>query len=283
MSVVRITFFPATLPSATALVMDSASDAVVKLLQLFGIGPLDTKGITSKGPGQVGESALDVIVPPRSINAHAMVQTLEWADFWDAERAISRAMVSIPVRYGESLDLGRLLFERDGESDLEIYAMPRSAALEVVKGSKRGILDAEWECPYPYFQETADTDSAEIDVDDSLTVANPGDVDAPYLARIYGPATEVTLTNLTTGQVFTVTVALADDTEWLEVNTTPGDKYIRKHTSPTAWDNAIAGLSTTDFQLWQLRPGNNSVKLEAVGDTADTHAVVSYRPRYAAL
>lgn len=115
----------------------------------------------------------------------------------------------------------------------------------------------------------------------SGTAINAGDVDAPILAKLWGPAATVTLTNLTTGELFTVTVALTA-AEYLEVDTTLGVKSLTKVSGGTR-TNAMSGLSLVNARLWNLRPGNNSVQYDATGSGPETHAEVTWRNRYSGI
>lgn len=355
----RITYYPATLPSADPLVMDAAAGSALRLLRLNGIGPLTVGPALTKGPSQEGETALDVVVPPRVVSADGYIPTTAFADLWAARKSIARAMANIPVRFGSQLDLGRLLIERPDAADVEIYGLPQSSTFERIPNTPRGLFDAEWLCPYPYFQATSDstltvpdatalqTSAAADDIIDASdhdlaigdavkfsglaggaglssnvvyyvvsasfgadtfrvatsaggtalgfttditagtvgkvsTADNVGDVDAPILARLYGPATAVTLTNLTTGETFTVTVSLTTG-QWLEVDTTPGVKTVRKYTAADTWENAISGLDLADGRLWLMFPSNNSIAFSATGSGAATAAVLTWRPRYSGL
>lgn len=355
----RLTFYPAAIASADPLVLDAALESAIRLLWLHGTDPLVLTPITAKGPGQVGETALDVMVPSRVVGAQALVDTDDLDALYDVRSNIARAMVGIPVRPGESLELGRLLLERDGHADVEIYALPRTAPIDWLKAPHKGMIDAEWLCPYPHFQDTADSTLSvpdatavtgvaatnlitatdhDLSIGDAVvftsltggagltvgvtyyvlsgsftsstfkvgtsgspvsevnfttdisagtiarlsTAANVGDVDAPFVAVIHGPATAITLTNLTSGEVVTVTVALSSS-EWLEIDTTPGVKTVRKYTAVDTWTNAIAGLSLVDYRLWLLRPGNNSVRLVVTGSGANTLATLTWRNRYNGL
>lgn len=270
--------------SGPAITFETGPDAAVRMKTLRGFGPVTISPYTTQAPGQEGVTALDVTVPARRPVIQAALRTVDAAALWDLRRDIAKAFTNHPVRFGESLELGLLRVERDDDLDpLEIDALAISAVTDRTKAPGIGTVDAEWFCPYPHFRDVEDSTIASIAVDDSEIAANDGDVDAPFVAKIYGPATEVTLTNETTGEVLTVTVALASGSEWLQVETTPGGKKVRKYTSPTAWTNAIAGLSTSEGQLFQLRPGNNSIKLEAVGDSGATHAALTWRNRYSGI
>lgn len=113
--------------------------------------------------------------------------------------------------------------------------------------------------------------------------ANAGDAWAPITARIWGPASAVTLTNETTGEEFTVTWALAAD-EYLEVDTSPGTKSIDEVNAGTlVRTNALSGLSLTAARLWRLKPGNNSVALAATGGDARTRLELTWRNRYSGV
>lgn len=356
----KLTWTPAAIPGATALVLDKTVGSAWLLTDLLGAGPLTNAPTTAKGPGQEGETALDVPIPPRILIAQALNITDSETTLHAARAAVARAMVNIPVRPSTDLSLGRLLIERTSLSDLEIYATPRSASFSRVKGGYAAVLDAQWFCPYPYFQATSDTtltvpdtttlstsaaaddiiDATDHDlavgdavIFDSLTggtgltagttyyvvaasfaantfrvgltaggaaidfttditagtarkvstATNSGDVDAPITAKLYGPATQVTLTNVTTGEAFTVDVALTDVTHWLEVDTSPGAKTIRHYTAVGVYTDAFSGLVLNDARLWALRPGASAVTFAATGSGADTSAVLTWRNRWAGL
>jgi len=112
-----------------------------------------------------------------------------------------------------------------------------------------------------------------------LTFAtNAGDVDAPFVALLYGPATVVTLTNDTTGEAFTLTVTLASG-DFVTVDTTPGQKSIKKTISSvetSAWDT----LSLTSPRLFSLRPGVNGITYTVTGVGVGTRAELAWRNRY---
>lgn len=284
-SILKVSFFPAATPDEP-LELDAAPDAAIKLLSVAGIGPLPMSPLTTKSPGQEGETALDILVPTRVIDAQALIQTTAWSDFWEAQRAIGRAMLGVPFRYPviasdpDIFALGRLLFERNGQGDVEIYAAPRSGPVQPIMGTKRGTLMAEWECPYPYFQDTEDT---EIDFppDDLTDFENIGDVDAPIVAKIYGPATHVLLQNGQTSELFEVDVILDDDSQWLQVDTDA--LTVRKHYDVDDYEDAIAGLDLATSTFWKMRPGTGQLGLNVTGDTVDTHCVLTFRNRYSGL
>lgn len=357
----KVTFYPAVLPSADPVVLDSADGSPMELLDLLGIGPIEPRYITAKGPGQEGETGLDVEIPSRMLSAVGYFRASSMVNFWTQRAAVFKSFANRPVRFGEELELGRILIERDGMANREIYGGPKSMYVGLPSSQFLSKFDFEWLCPYPYFQDTADssltipiaktlqTSAASDDIIDctghgfsigdavrfptltggaGLTVGttyyvvatsfgantfrvattpggaaidfttnitagtvvkytpatNSGDVDAPVLIKIFGPATEVTFTNLTTGDEFTVTVTLADHTQWLQVDTSTGVKYIRKYTAADVWTDAVAGLDLASPRLWRLHPGLNSIGLAAVGGTpGTTDAVMTWRNRYNGL
>jgi phage-related protein len=109
-----------------------------------------------------------------------------------------------------------------------------------------------------------------------VTVDNPGDDDAFPVWTITGPATTVTLTNQTTGQVLALTRALsASDTVVIDT----------RQRQQTALLNGVTNLwpdLTNASELWALTEGSNALNLVVAGSTATTQVSMTYQPRYLA-
>lgn len=274
----KLIWTPPAGSAGNTVTLDADPSAQIKLRGLPSIGDaVDAKPYVSKAAGQSGETPLDVTLPPRTVQASAVLQAASALDLWDLRAEIARSFALQPVRFGESLVLGLLTLQRDGYDDREIDALPMSVDTQRMRAAGMGTFDAEWYCPYPWWRDTADT---VLDIDEGATeiAVNAGGVDAPFVAVLHGPCTEVTLTNMATGEAFTITITLGSS-DLVTVNTTPGSKSIKKTISgveTTDW----SGLDLTTPRLFSLRPGNSSVKFEAVGAGANTAATLTWRNRY---
>lgn len=93
-------------------------------------------------------------------------------------------------------------------------------------------------------------------VQGAVSVFNAGDVDAYPIVRIYGPATDPVLDNVTQGRSLTFAgITLAAD-EYLEIDT-------RRHTIRLNGDVAESRYNTLAFpatRWWSLSPGSNSLR-----------------------
>lgn len=129
-----------------------------RLVELVGLDVVPIDPVTTKAPGQAGETALDRAVPIRVVSAKVMVTTDDADGMWAARRELSVAFATQPVRIGETLIPGILTLVRDGFDTLEIDAIPRSAEVTKAPNSQvLALLQAEWVCPSPYWRATEDS------------------------------------------------------------------------------------------------------------------------------
>lgn len=123
----------------------------------------------------------------------------------------------------------------------------------------------------PYLAPYPTVSSGRVLGDTQLT--NPGEADAWPSWVITGPATQVTATNHTTGEAFTLTYTLAS-AETITVTTDP----------PTVRGPAgqvlTSALNWPGAELWPLQPGVNDVEFAVSGSGAGTAIELSYVPRY---
>lgn len=291
-------FFPAG--GGASIVLTTGNDAAYRLLNLEGIGPLSINPQSIKSPSQVGVTAVDAIVPARTVVAQLLMQAGSSADMWPLRTALARAMVQAPVRRGETLTLGRLRLTSDGRPALELDVLPRSGEIERPRG--RGFLqaaDLEWLAPNPYWRETSDsrldftTDSGgfefELEYPLDMTsnnveqeVDNQGDVDAPVLIRIYGEVDTARMINVTTGETIEISGVIEDD-EYIEIQTGFGQKAVTLvNTGTLVRTNAMDRLNLALADFWSLRPGLQTVKFEADLNTSG-RAELFWRQRYSGV
>ena len=101
------------------------------------------------------------------------------------------------------------------------------------------------------------------DTFEHFTVDNTGDVEAWPVVTVLGPATDVTVTNLTTDVFWKVTGDIGDGST-LAVDTRPGQKLVR-----IDGVNAYSALADGSY-LWPLVTGENQIQMSGVGTTDDT-------------
>lgn len=107
------------------------------------------------------------------------------------------------------------------------------------------------------------------------TIDNPGDVAAYPSWTITGPATQLTATNNTTGESFTLTYTLtAGQTATISVSPT------RALLRGPAGQNLVGNLNWPGASLWALVPGLNDVDFQVGGSNTGTVIELSYYPRY---
>ena len=98
---------------------------------------------------------------------------------------------------------------------------------------------------------------------EDFTVTNTGDVEAWPLVTVLGPATEIEVTNLSTGVMWHVTGTVGSGST-LSVDTRPGQKLVR-----IDGVNSYSRLTDTSY-LWPLVPGENRVTMAAAGTDETT-------------
>ena len=110
----------------------------------------------------------------------------------------------------------------------------------------------------------------------AVTVDNDGDDNAYPVWTITGPATSVSLTNVTTGEVIVLTHTI-----------TVGDTIVidtrqRQQTAVLNGATNLWGDLSDASTMWALEPGLNDLTLTVSGSTSNTRVRMTYQPRYLA-
>ena len=110
----------------------------------------------------------------------------------------------------------------------------------------------------------------------AVTVDNDGDDDAFPVWTITGPATAISLTNVTTGEslVLAHTITVGD--------TVVIDTRERQQTALLNGVTNLWGDITDASTMWALQPGTNDLTLTVTGSTSNTRVRMTYQPRYLA-
>jgi hypothetical protein len=110
----------------------------------------------------------------------------------------------------------------------------------------------------------------------AVTIDNDGDDDAYPIWTITGPATSISLTNVTTGDVLVLTRTITvGDT--IVIDTRERQQTALLNGATNLWGD-ISDTST----LWALEPGSNDLTLTVTGSTSNTRVRMTYQPRYLA-
>lgn len=114
---------------------------------------------------------------------------------------------------------------------------------------------------------------ASSEVFGGVTIDNDGDVPVFPVWTVTGPGSSITLRNLTTGRLLSLTAAggltlLAGET--LTIDTRPGETLL------AVGSVEVAGYLTDASELWPLALDTNSVQVEMTGATSDSSVELSY-------
>jgi hypothetical protein len=112
--------------------------------------------------------------------------------------------------------------------------------------------------------------ASEVLVDTSID--NDGDVDAWPVWTIVGPASDITVRNVTTGRRTRLDVTLAEG-ETITVDTQPGAKTVTDHDGVSRFDRMSGSL-------WPLTSGVQRVWVEAADATDATSIELAWRRRW---
>lgn len=138
--------------------------------------------------------------------------------------------------------------------------------------------------PDPYWTDITETQAVytQANIGAALGVVNSGDVDAYPIWTITGPASNIVLTNQTTGKVLSLTAnggltLLAGDT--LTIDTRPSSQ---RTTLPIINQNGASFYNRVNAggSLWWLNRGANTFTIAASGTSGATTFIVRWLPRY---
>lgn len=110
----------------------------------------------------------------------------------------------------------------------------------------------------------------------SVSVDNDGDDNAFPVWTVTGPATAISLTNVTTGDVLVLarTITVGD--------TVVIDTRERQQTAVLNGTTNLWGDISDASTMWALEPGHNDLTLTVTGATSNTRVRMTYQPRYLA-
>jgi hypothetical protein len=115
-------------------------------------------------------------------------------------------------------------------------------------------------------------DLAASDIYSTATIDNDGDIEAWPIWVITGPASDIVLRNLTTGDYWSWSETLATGAI-LTIDTRPGHKSVLDQTGNSQ-------MWAMDGEFWQFSTGKTNVRVELNGADSTTAVSLSYRQRY---
>lgn len=104
-----------------------------------------------------------------------------------------------------------------------------------------------------------------------LNVTNQGDGESPPVIRIYGPGTNPSVINNTTGQIINLTFTLFTAEEYLELD------FFSRTIKLNGQDNRYSAFNFETSEWWYLQPDANEIRLAWSSFTAGAKMEILYR------
>lgn len=105
-------------------------------------------------------------------------------------------------------------------------------------------------------------------------ITNAGSESSTPRFIIYGPGTSFTITNLTTGEAFTIDYSISD-TDYIHVNVQDGTIFLN--------DDIDIYSSLTSGLLWNFGPSQNEIRFQASGKDITTRLEIFWRDAYGGI
>jgi len=179
------------------------------------------------------------------------------------------------------------------------YSAPLGVDLPLRDGRR---VQVQWRCPdgvWEADEPASETVNADVQATEGLTLpvtlpvaltatqaagattlTNLGGVPAHFVARLYGPCTDPSLINETTGEEITftggVTLAAGD---YIEVDTRDRTAYLTTNGTSSQVDR-LGALDFTVTSWWRIEPGMQEIRYAPSAVSAGSAAVIEYRPQW---
>jgi hypothetical protein len=111
-------------------------------------------------------------------------------------------------------------------------------------------------------------------IDGSVTVNNPGEVEAYPIITVTGPMSSIEVQNVTTGKTMNLPILSMTASDVLVIDTRPEILSIKLN------GNNAFGLLSAGSSLWNIRPGNNQLKIVTAGTSSNSSVTISFAARY---
>lgn len=261
-----------------------------KLTNAEGLSELDVNIQTEKAPFQDGETLLNQLFGARDITLELVIRAKNLAEIEQFRRNISKT-------FNPKQGTGVLRYEQNNNT-YEIEVVPQSpptfpGGAGRSNGHQRTIINLQANNPFWRDDNKTIVTLAQyvgglsfpftFDIEfgtsaDSQITENTGDIETPLFITINGPATNPTVTNVTTGQKLEIQQTITD-TQKIEINTAFGEKQITLIDGGT--ETNVLHWLTNDSEFFNLQLGNNELAFEEDSDSADAGNLdIEYYQRY---
>ncbi|MFA6897573.1 MAG: phage tail domain-containing protein [Patescibacteria group bacterium] len=247
-----------------------------RYITLDGFGGPDYDIQTLRGAYQDGAAVQNVRLMPRNLMIRFLITS---ANREDVELKRKKVATAFNTRYG----YGTLIWTQESGERYGLRCWTQSGSPQFISGRKSQgkvwqevtvDLVAPDPCWYDADAETLLISSntgglsfpasfpASFGVAGStLEIMNTGDIASPIHVEIPGPCTNPNLENLSTNEIISLTLAVADG-ETVVIDTTYSALYCRIRSPSGTESNAMQYL-TDDSTFWQIIPGINIVTYTA--------------------
>lgn len=243
------------------------------LFNLSGTGMAPRSFVEDRIPFEAGSIYRQTIIDPRDVTLGLKVTGATKSDLNDKMRTLRRTLLNPGKLFVKMSDGYRYLncrYSHGLEGDIK----------PDVTGQLTQLLSLNFRAFDPYWYSVLPVIKGFVFATGPVSVipvTNNGDVEAWPEFYIYGPGTNPTIQNLTTGKQFQLTVSLPTNNDFVYVRTQPGNRTIQDKNGATAWNLLSTGQNT----FWSLIPGDNSLKISfASGTDTTTYTQMYYYERY---
>jgi phage-related protein len=260
---------------------DTTTGLLIRYLgdQGFGLAPL--RRITTRGPLQDGDSDIDFRLEPRVLQIPLMVVNASATAPKYQHYEIREKLLSI-FRPGD--DAYITVTRSDG-----VTTKTRQINVRVLGGMSfdvdpdtyhvRTVVQLRADDPTWYDPQNIDTFYTNANLNGTQVFPNLGNWDIFPVIFLEGAITNPVITNVTTGQVISITAVIPFSTVYT-INLLYGKK--------TVFDNASVNRISTvsaasNLATWSLVPGNNTIAITGTVGDINARALFSYYPRFTGI
>lgn len=263
--------------------------APYRLKSIEGIGDVKADIQSEKSPFQDGDTFIDAIFEPRFVEIEFNIIGNNYEDVSSRRSYLARVTnpkLGLGILRYESDDLVRVI-EAVAES-VPIFGSGRENRTD-----GRQVTQLSFKCPNPYWKtegiEAAPTfeplfqfpfeGEFEMGISrDERSIINNGDSEIPFEVEFYGPATNPTITNLTTGEFIKVNQTLLEG-EYMRINTADNRKSVVFINSLGVERNVFNWIDL-DSTFFKLILGENVLSYSADSDIQGSVVNFYYQQQY---
>lgn len=253
-----------------------------------GLGITDMEPISTQSVGQDGYTLHDLLSEPRTIKVTGhVIDSKGSVRQMYAERRRMNSILS------PALGMGLITYTNDA-----LTVMIKGYVKSIDYGDKDHFVHTitiNFECPYPYFEDTQKYTHSLAYVEGGLqfplitpnkfgildyrvVIENTGDISAPIQMTVHGGSTTATnpkITNVTTGEFILINKVFASN-ETIYIDTDPEKSIVeitRDDGDSKTTENAYGYLSTNS-SLFSLVPGENEILFESEDENKNVRITI---------